>query len=110
MQTRSATSRELYDTISALISETDKLDLSALLNKQNERNEEIKSQEITAANYLQALLGLKADVDGSPLECSSFKSKPIGNRQRSVSFSTPEVMREGSRGPGGLARTSTTAQ
>jgi len=103
MQTRSATSRELYDTISALISETDKLDLSALLNKQNERNEEIKSQEITAANYLQALLGLKADVDGSPLECSSFKSKPIGNRQRSVSFSTPEVMREGSRGPGGLA-------
>jgi len=97
IQTRSTTSnRELCETISALFPGTDKLDLSTMLSRQgsDDLGEAGQIRNVDASNqYLQALLGMNSELDSPP---GVLKSKAVGgsNRQRSVSFSTPEI-REG---------------
>ncbi|XP_023331326.1 uncharacterized protein LOC111703576 [Eurytemora carolleeae] len=102
MQTRSSANRDLYETINALLSGSEKADLSALLVKQDEDStgdaeHQRRISDNTAINYIQALLGIHPGNESTPLS-SALKNKFAAvsriNRPRSVSFSTPEV-REG---------------
>jgi len=94
IQTRSSTNRELYETINALIG-GDKLDLTSLLGQKrpsspiNNMSKESTTNHQTAANCM-----LHESDTTTPASAIKSKTSLSVNRQRSVSFSTPEV-REG---------------